>query len=445
MTSLALILFLLTLNAFFVAAEFALVKVRGFRIDKLAEGGSGPARMTARILGNLEAYLAACQLGITMASLGLGWVGEPAVAALLEPLFHSLGMPAEVLHTTSFLIGFLLFSSLHIVVGEQVPKSYAIRQSDTVALWCAYPLHCAYLLVWPLNWLLDRASRGILTLLKVEEATHADIYTDEELQGFVSTSKSHGSIEESKADMLHNIFDFDLRTVGRVMVPRHAVQVLDIAAAAADNLSIVTHSGHSRFPVIDSRENDRVLGVVLAKELYHALLKQTESSEVWSTLGNYTRTTLVVPEQQRISQLFEQMRSERNHLAVIVDEYGVFVGIVTLEDLLEEIVGEIDDETDAVTSDRAISELTERSWDVDALTSLSDLQRTIGMVVDSGLDANTLSGLLMAHLERMPIAGDTVVHNEFLLTVLTMQDRRAGIVRVEKQIIANPIEPTDVE
>ena len=163
MSSLAIIILLLVLNAFFVAAEFALVKVRGFRVEKLAQSGSASAKMTLRILGNLEAYLAACQLGITMASLGLGWVGEPAVAALLEPLFHSIGMPEKVLHTVSFLIGFLVFSSLHIVVGEQVPKSYAIRQADTVSLWVAYPLHISYLLVWPLNRLLDGASRGILS------------------------------------------------------------------------------------------------------------------------------------------------------------------------------------------------------------------------------------------------------------------------------------------
>ena len=168
------IVLLLAANGFFVAAEFALVKARGFRIETLAEEGSASARLNVRIQANLEAYLTTCQLGITMASLGLGWVGEPAVAALLEPLFHSLGMPDRILHTTAFITGFLIFSSLHIVVGEQVPKTLAIRKAEPVSLWVAYPLHFSYLAVLPLNWLLNKASSMILRSLTVAEASHAD-------------------------------------------------------------------------------------------------------------------------------------------------------------------------------------------------------------------------------------------------------------------------------
>ncbi|MBT8129656.1 MAG: DUF21 domain-containing protein, partial [Gammaproteobacteria bacterium] len=174
-SSVIVIIILLAANGFFVAAEFALVKARGFRIEALAAEGSAAARLTVRIQTNLEAYLAACQLGITMASLGLGWVGEPAVAALLEPLFHSLGMPDRILHTTAFIAGFLMFSSLHIVVGEQVPKTLAIRKAEPVSLWVAYPLHFSYLAVFPLNWMLNKASSMILGLLNVQEATHADV------------------------------------------------------------------------------------------------------------------------------------------------------------------------------------------------------------------------------------------------------------------------------
>lgn len=158
------IVLLLAANGFFVAAEFALVKARSFRIESAAAAGSSAAQLTLRIQGNLEAYLAACQLGITMASLGLGWVGEPAVAALLEPLFHSMGMPEQVLHTAAFVTGFLIFSSLHIVIGEQVPKTFAIRQAEPVSIWVAYPLHFSYILVWPLNYLLNKASGSILSL-----------------------------------------------------------------------------------------------------------------------------------------------------------------------------------------------------------------------------------------------------------------------------------------
>ena len=214
---------LLAANGFFVAAEFSLVKARGFRLQGAANGGNTSARMTLRIQDNLESYLAACQLGITMASLGLGWVGEPAVAALLEPLFELLGVPEPLLHTIAFVIGFLVFSSLHIVIGEQVPKTFAIRRAEPVAVWCAYPLHATYLLVYPLNWLLNAASRSILSLFNVEEVSHADVLTGEELQGLVETSRHHGELENEKATMLHNMFEFDQRQVGRVMIPRNAI------------------------------------------------------------------------------------------------------------------------------------------------------------------------------------------------------------------------------
>ena len=173
--NLVAVVLLLIANGFFVAAEFSLVKARNFRLDTLAKQGSASAKMTLRIQANLESYLAACQLGITMASLGLGWVGEPAVAALLEPLFSWLGMPDHILHTAAFLVGFLIFSSLHIVVGEQVPKTFAIRKAEPVATWCAYPLHATYLMVYPLNWLLNASSRSILSMFEHYQHIHKQV------------------------------------------------------------------------------------------------------------------------------------------------------------------------------------------------------------------------------------------------------------------------------
>ena len=173
------IIALLVANAFFVAAEFALVKARGPKIESLAAAGSAMATLTVHIRGHLEAYLAACQLGITMASLGLGWIGEPAVAALLRPIFEEMGMSEKSLHTISFLIGFLVFSSLHIVIGEQVPKTFAIRKAETVAIWTAYPLHWFFRVFFPLNWTLNVASKGVLNMFRVEEATHGDVYSTE--------------------------------------------------------------------------------------------------------------------------------------------------------------------------------------------------------------------------------------------------------------------------
>ncbi len=343
-TNLVAVVLLLVANGFFVAAEFALVKAREFRIESLAGGDSAAAQLTLSIQGNLEAYLAVCQLGITMASLGLGWVGEPAVAALLEPLFRWAGVPDAILHTSAFIVGFLIFSSLHIVVGEQVPKTFAIRKAEPVSVWVAYPLHISYLAVFPLNWLLNKASGSLLSLFGVEEVTHAEVFSDEEMKGLMVTSREHAENHTDKADMLQNLFEFDQRQVGRVMISRSAVHALDISVAPDKNLGVIRQTEHSRFPVVDGEKNDAIVGMLLAKDIHRALL--AGESEPWRDLARLCREPMVVPESQRVSQLFQMMRMRRAHMAFVVDEYGAFVGLVTLEDLLEEIVGEIQDETD---------------------------------------------------------------------------------------------------
>lgn len=427
--NLVAVVLLLAANGFFVAAEFSLVKARGFRLQSVAQGGSASARMTLRIQADLESYLAACQLGITMASLGLGWAGEPAVAALLEPLFTRAGVPGHILHTTAFLAGFLIFSSLHIVIGEQVPKTLAIRRAEPVAAWCAYPLHAAYLLVYPLNWLLNISSRRILSLFNVEEVSHADVLTGEELRGLVETSREHGEIGRDKADMLQNLFEFHQRTVGRVMLPRNATKVLDVSAPPEDNLVVIRDSGHSRFPVVDTAGDEQVLGIVLAKDMHTAVLNGEH--EPWHNLAAFCREPLLVPESQKVSQLFESMRQHRAHMALVIDEYGSLAGIVTLEDLLEEIVGEIQDETDVEDSSITLSKLADNHWRAHGLVSLSDMERTIGLTVPDELGANTLSGLFMQRLWRMPEVGDSIVENKYRLTVESMEDNRVGQVMIE--------------
>tara|TARA_R110001592_G_scaffold343029_2_gene633231 strand:+ start:9878 stop:11203 length:1326 start_codon:yes stop_codon:yes gene_type:complete len=431
--SLIEIIVLLCLNAFFVAAEFALVKARGVRIASIAAAGNSAANMTVRIQGNLEAYLAACQLGITMASLGLGWVGEPAVAAILEPLFSSLGLSDSVTHTVAFITGFLIFSSLHIVVGEQVPKTFAIRRPERVSLAIAYPLHLAYLMVWPLNWALNRTSGAILSLFRVEEATHGEIFTDEELKDLVSASRDHGNIELQKADMLRNLFEFDQHDVQRVMIPRHAVCTLDIALDAATNQRIAFESGHSRFPLIDSSNNNRILGVVLLKTIYRAQPENGGAKkDAWSELEKCCRSPLVVPETQKSAVLFELMREQRNHIALVVDEYGQLSGIVTLEDLLEKIVGDIEDETDA-DGDQELSVKPDGDrWLADGLTTLSTVERFFGIELADDIEANSISGLLMQRLERMPVVGDAWVEHGYQFRVAEIRGSRVGQVEVSQ-------------
>ena len=431
-TNLLLIVFLLAANGFFVAAEFALVKARGFRIESASNEGNTAAQLTMRIQANLESYLATCQLGITMASLGLGWVGEPAVAAILEPLFVSFGIPEAMLHTSAFIVGFLIFSALHIVVGEQVPKTLAIRKAEPVSIWTAYPLHFCYLLVWPLNWLLSRATSLILSLFNVAEVSHVDVFSGEEIKDMVATSKEHGEIHERQATMLHNLFEFDHRRVGRIMIPANSVHVLDMTGDPETNMETIRVTNHSRFPLIDGDDDDMLVGVVLAKDIHHAVL--SGETEPWKKLETYRRPAMIVPESQHIARLFDFMRAKRAHLACVVDEYGSFVGIVTLEDLLEEIVGEIEDETDEEKPNYGIKQIDETSWEVDGLASLADIERIIGLAVSDEIDANTIGGLFLRKLARMPEKGDIIDEAEYQVQVLEHDGRRVlkvMIVRID--------------
>ena len=424
------IVLLLAANGFYVAAEFALVKARGFRIEALSNEGSSAAKLTVRIQQNLESYLAACQLGITMASLGLGWVGEPAVSAILEPMFTRMGVPEPMIHASAFAIGFLIFSALHIVVGEQVPKTLAIRKAEPVSIWVAYPLHFSYMLAWPLNWLLSRATNSILSLLDVAEVSHVEVFSGEEIKGMVATSKKHGEIHESQATMLHNLFEFDQRHVGRIMIPISSAHVLDVSVPSSENLKVIRNTSHSRFPLIDSKKQDELIGMVLAKDIQHALLNG--ESKPWCEIEKFKREAMVVPESQRIARLFDLMRIRRAHMACVVDEYGSFIGIVTLEDLLEEIVGEIEDETDDQDSSPGIVSIDHTTWEVDGLLSLADLDRATGLEVGDELDAYTVSGLFMRRLSRMAEAGDEIIENDFRLQVIDQNGRRVGKVLIER-------------
>ncbi|MDE0837795.1 MAG: hemolysin family protein [Kiritimatiellae bacterium] len=424
--SIFLILFLLAANAFFVAAEFALVKLKGFRIDALADEGSKAARLTQRIHKKLESYLAACQLGITMASLALGWVGEPTVAALLQPLLHALNLSEAVIHTVAFLTGFIIFSSLHIVVGEQVPKTFAIRKPEPVALWVAYPLHWFYYAVLPLNWLLNASSGAILRLFGVEEAPHHEVLSDEEIKGLIETSEEHGSLASTKATMLQNLFEFDTRTVEEIMVPRGKVSAIDLQDAPEKQDEMLRRIEHSRFPVTDGGDQ-HLVGVLLIKDLYHLALNGETN---WQPrLRELVRDPMVVPETQRIGELFERMRTGRQHMAIVIDEYGAFAGVVTMEDMLEEIVGDIADEMD-----QEPTELVEKDgyWETDGWTQLSDLERALDIEFPDELDANTLSGLFMYRLGRVPAEGDVVEEQGYRFTIKSMDDMRVDLARIEK-------------
>ena len=423
------IIILLGANAFFVAAEFALVKVPAVRIEALAAAGGGAAQMTKRISANLETYLATCQLGITMASLGLGWIGEPAVAALLKPVFVEFGLPEDSVHLVSFLIGFIVFSSLHIVVGEQVPKTYAIREPAAVSLWVAYPLHLAYIITYPLTWTLNLASNTTLRMLGVASVSHADILSGAEIRGLISASRDHGTIDASHADMMHNLFTFHDRPVERIMLPRRFIETIELSVSRDEMIAALSHSKHSRLAVID-RLWENFVGIILVKEMLIALLED-DSEQPLVRNKALIREPQLIPESQPVADLFQSMQTNRNHVAFAVDEYGEVSGLVTMEDLIEEIVGDISDESDTPRVHELVR-VTATGWQCDGFTLLGDLERAIGIEIDEEIDANTVTGLFMQLLSRLPETGDEITVGDFLFEIKHMNGRRPIKVEITR-------------
>lgn len=419
------IILLLAINAFFVAAEFALVKAKQVRLTQLSEQ-SATGRLTYQIHQNIEPYLAACQLGITMASLGLGWVGEPFVAALIQPAFEAMNIPAEVMHTAAFLIGFIIFSALHIVVGEQVPKNLAIREPEPVALWVAWPLRAFFLMVYPLSRLLDQVAASILKAMGVRPASHLEVFTDEEIKGIIDQSVACGEMGSQKADMLTNLFQLEHRTARELMTPRNHIDFLDIEHDADSLLAKILETQHSRFPVVEGGF-EQVHGVVIVKDLYRELLSGDE--QPWGHLKDFCRPVLMLPDSLSATQLFEQMRGSQSHMAMVVDEYGEILGLVTLEDVLEELVGDIADELDEALVDYPI-EQTEAGWQAHGLAELDEVRKATGLSLEAELQAQTLSGLFMERLGRMPEVGDELIEGELCLVVTAVQDRRVESVSI---------------
>jgi CBS domain containing-hemolysin-like protein len=419
------IILLLAANGFFVAAEFAIVKVRGIRIEALAEQGSVVARMSLRILRNVEAYLSACQLGITMASLGLGWIGEPAVSALLEPLLRPLGIGDVAVHTLSFLLGFLIFSSLHIVVGEQVPKTFAIRKAEPMTLWIAYPLHAFYLVCFPLNWVLNKASRAILGMFGVAEVSHHDVFSGEELRGLIDVSREHGMVLKTERDMLGGILDLADVEVSDIMTHRKDIVSIDADAPPDQIFERIVSTPYTRYPLWRG-DPDSIIGVLHAKDMLAQVRRQRDG------LAGVEVTALAtppwfIPDTTALLHQLLAFRQRRSHLAFVVDEYGALMGLVTLEDILEEIVGEITDEKDIETV--GIEPQADGSVLVGGWVTVRDLNRHFGWKLPDD-EAATVAGLLIYEAQKIPEAGQKFSFHGFRFEVLRRQHNQIVLLRI---------------
>lgn len=423
--NLLLAAFLLFANGFYVAAEFALVKTKRYRMDIMAVEGRFGARLTQHILDNIEPYLACCQLGITMASLGLGWVGEPTVAAILEPVLHPLGMPDQAVHLTAFIIGFLVFSSLHIVVGEQVPKTLAIREAEPVAQWIAYPLWISFLVFFPLNWLLNAASRSILRMIGVRESSYQDILTVDEISGLVEVSAEHGEMQRRHAEFISNLFQFGELEVVDVMIHRTNMRSLDGNAPADKIIAEALASPFTRLPVwVDEPEN--IVGVIHVKDLLRAIQAAGGDASAVDVKAIATKPWFV-PDTTTLTDQLNAFLKRKAHFALVVDEYGEVQGLVTLEDIIEEIIGDIADEHDVEI--QGVRPQPDGSINVDGSVAIRDINRAMGWDLPDE-EATTVAGLVIHEARIIPEAGQAFTFHGFRFQVLRKNRNRITALRL---------------
>jgi len=418
---------LVFLNGFFVAAEFAIVKVRETQLQPLVSRGSRRARMAAALVGNLDAALSATQLGITLASLGLGWIGEPVFAALLHPVMEWFKIEsAEARHSVSFAVGFSIITFLHIVLGELAPKSMAIQKSLPVTLWIAYPLQWFYKISFPFIWALNKTSLAMLRQVGIEPASEAELaHSEEELRLLLSATHKHGVAPTKGRDLVLNAFDLRRRIAREVMRPRQQIVGFSTEATIAQCLEIAEQSRFSRFPLLEHGNLDRALGFVHVKDLYAA----RPTAQFARELLPVAKKLVYIPETAQLERLLHILLDRKIHMAFVVDEYGGTVGLVTLEDILEELVGEIQDEFDQETP--LIVRHDEQTWSLDGALPLHDLVDVVGEPLgEEGI--TTVSGWVTHKLGGFPKTGDTVAVGTFELRVEQIDGARVARLSLRK-------------
>jgi len=424
------VLLLVLANSFFVAAEFALVAVRRTRIDEMAQGGDRKARTVQGALDHLDRYIAGTQLGITLASLALGWVGEPAVASILDNILELFGMPAPPMgvHTAASLaVGFLILTFLHIVIGELAPKSVALVRPEGVSKVVIMPLVLFSRAMAPLIWVFNGAANSLLSVFNISRASDMQGHSPDELRILVMQARAYGRLNESDTAMLAGVLDFHHKKARDVMRPRTEVVAVDIDSSEEEVRAIVKEERYSRYPVIRETLDD-VIGVFLAKDLW-----LRDSSQQFS-LKEMTRDCLYVPDSRAAERVLDDLRKTRAHMAVVLDEYGGTAGIITMEDLIEEVIGDIADEYDfaartAIEADGVL--------ELDGTMSLIDVRSDHRVQIPEG-DWTTLGGYAFAQLGRLPRMGDRVAVPGGELEVIAMDGRRIAALRVHRATAGTP-------
>lgn len=411
-----LLVFFILLNAFFVAAEFALVKVRSSQLDSHVEAGKGTARTTQHILDHLDSYLSACQLGITIASIVLGSVSEPFISMLLQPLLSDVGISDWWISKLSFVLGITVITFLHVVIGEQVPKVLAIRKALGTSLICSRPLHWFYLLFkLPIRILNACSSLILKKVFRVEPVEEHDIiHSSEELRILVEQTGGAGEVTETERDILINALELNDLTVRDIMTPRNEVIMLNVEKSFDENLVIAVESKHTRFPLVDGHL-DNTVGLIHIKDL----LAETQSEE--PELDRIRRDIVPVPEMMPLDSLLQTFLAEHAHMALVVDEFGGALGLVMLDDVIEELVGKIQDEFDE--EDRQFRRVSETEFTVSGTLSLHELTVHQPDIELESPDVSTVGGYITHVIGHLPQNGETTVVDEYEITVVEANDR----------------------
>jgi CBS domain containing-hemolysin-like protein len=417
------------LNGLFVAAEFSLVKIRTTQVDRMVEEGRRSAGLVKEATGRLDAYLAVCQLGITISSLGLGALGEPAIAALIEPLLEPLGVQGGTLHFIAFVIGFSIISFLHVVFGELAPKTIAIQSSEGASLFVAPFMKGFYYLLLPATVVFNGTANAFTRLLGYPPASESDdTHSEDEIRSLVTQSARHGMLERDEEGMISAVFELNDKTAREIMVPRPDVVALPEGTSLGELVSVAAEGRYSRYPVHQGDSSDRIVGAVHVKDVLRAVASDGIEDST-TTARDLIRDVLTIPENRQIDGILQDFQEQDLQMAVVIDEWGSFEGLFTLEDIVEEIVGEIRDEFDE--EEPAVKELDDGSYLTDGRIPIGEVNEALDTSFESQ-DFETVGGLVLGHLGRVPEKGDEIRLDGHLLRVDETDGPRVAQVVIRK-------------
>jgi CBS domain containing-hemolysin-like protein len=425
---------LVALNGFFVAAEFAIVKVRSSQIEIKAKEGHRMAGLARSILNNLNSYLSVSQLGITMASLGLGWIGEDVVAQIVLRGFHALNLELspEMAHNISLPVAFATITILHIVIGEQAPKTIAIQRPESTTLWLAGPLNVFYWVLRPFVWILNGLSSLVLKVIGIEPMGEGEVHTPEELKMMVEQGKKSGVIEARKYEIIRNAFDFAERSARQAMVPRTHVFGVSKSLPVNQSMDKILENGYSRVPVYEGTI-DHIIGIIFTKDL----LQKLRSGNPFS-LDEIMRPANYIASNKKLIDIMRDFQKQHIQFAIVVDEFGGTEGVITMEDILEELVGEIQDEYDSETP--LVEKIEDRKYRVQGSVTLAALNEKLPRPLPENEIYVTLAGMLIDIVGRIPNVGESIPYDDYVFTV---------VKRIKNQIIlvdvTDKAKPVEVE